>query len=65
MAPAPTTHFTHRFNPDGTVDSICCDCFATVETANREEELKESEQGHVCDPWLRSYYEVIVARKVG
>src|SRR5579862_313619 len=42
--------FTHRFNADGTVDSICHGCFMTVATARREGDLHAVEQNHACDP---------------
>ena len=31
--------FAHRFNPDGTVDSICPRCFVTVDSAAKELDL--------------------------
>jgi hypothetical protein len=42
--------FSHRFNRDGTVDSICHSCFMTVATATHEAELENYEQNHLCDP---------------
>jgi hypothetical protein len=46
--------FPHRRNPDGSYDSICTACLATVATAQREEQLYPRELSHVCDP-LRLY----------
>lgn len=42
--------FAHRANRDGTFDSICRDCFVTVPTLQREEDLEKPEGEHVCDP---------------
>jgi len=43
--------FTHRFNnADGTVDSICHQCFAKVATASREGDLQIPELRHTCSP---------------
>lgn len=47
-----TSHpFAHRTNPDGTIDSICKTCFATVGTSEQEEYLKAIEDVHACDEW--------------
>lgn len=43
-------HFVHRANRDGTTDSICRYCFATVCTSNWETDLSEAERRHFCDP---------------
>jgi hypothetical protein len=40
--------FHHRFNPDGTVESICAECFLTVATANSYDQLHEKEAAHSC-----------------
>ena len=48
MAPLPK--FAHRSNLDGTIDSICPRCIATVATAFYEEALLTFEREHVCDP---------------
>jgi hypothetical protein len=42
--------FAHRTNDDGTVDSICRKCFATVATCHWESDLENAERDHVCDP---------------
>lgn len=47
--------YTHRFNSDGTVDSICHSCFQTVAMARREAELEGIERDHVCDPEERQF----------
>jgi hypothetical protein len=41
--------FPHRHNPNGSYDSICRICFATVGTDMTEEELVEAEFRHTCD----------------
>jgi hypothetical protein len=56
MAPFTGPSFPHRRNPDGTYDSICTLCLATVATAQWEEQLYPRELAHVCDPTRR--YEV-------
>ena len=48
MAQSPILVFPHRFNSDGTIDSICSRCFATVATEGKESDLKEAEDAHVC-----------------
>jgi hypothetical protein len=40
--------FKYRHNPDGSVDSICLVCFATVATCAREDDLVKGERIHVC-----------------
>jgi hypothetical protein len=42
--------FAHRQHEDDGYDSICRKCFATVGSAQREEELHRHESAHVCDP---------------
>lgn len=43
--------FAHRFNRNGTTDTICRQCLATVATATWEAELERAERMHACDPW--------------
>jgi hypothetical protein len=46
--------FPHRKNWDGTYDSICTACTATVATSHNEAELRAYERAHVCDrQWTR------------
>ena len=40
--------FAKRYNSDGTVDSICLNCFRTVATCADELELIEFEKDHRC-----------------
>lgn len=53
MSPAftATVTFAHRSNRNGTTDSVCRRCFATVATATWEAELDLAERGHACEPW--------------
>lgn len=46
-----TAAFTHRPNSDGTVDSICRNCFATVATDVSDAALARRESAHVCDTY--------------
>lgn len=48
--------FPHRINSDGTIDSICNQCFLTVATSTTESDLKQSEASHVCEPARVAYY---------
>ena len=41
-------HFRHRHNVDGIIDSICCECFATVASVRIESELTDMEEAHEC-----------------
>ncbi len=43
------TTFAHRRNRDGTYDSICTQCYATVASASNEEALSSPESAHACD----------------
>lgn len=58
-----STEFSHRFNANGSVDSICLQCFRTVATANTESALRSTEHEHICDPLslVQFYYDDIVA----
>jgi len=44
-----TARFIHRLNDDGTIDSICSDCFVTVVTAASESVVEREERKHNCD----------------
>ena len=41
--------FPHRRNRDGSFNSICLECLATVASHMTEEELREQDKQHVCD----------------
>jgi hypothetical protein len=43
--------YVHRFNPNGTTDSICKSCFLTVASAIWEADLDSAEREHKCDPF--------------
>jgi hypothetical protein len=45
-----TPNFPHRFNADGTYDSICTLCHLTVASVKIEAELSQHEQSHICTP---------------
>lgn len=40
--------FTHRFNRNGTIDSICRQCFRTVGSATMQSDLESLEEMHRC-----------------
>ena len=46
--------FPHRHNGNGSHDSICTVCLATVASVMNEGELARHEAVHVCDP-IRLY----------
>jgi hypothetical protein len=48
--------FVRRKNDNGTIDSVCRNCFITVATATRELDLDKSEGDHICDPHLVKYW---------
>ena len=41
--------YAHRYNRDGTTDSICKGCFMTVARAIWEADLERAESLHRCD----------------
>ena len=45
---SPPKKFPHRVNSDGTIDSICPDCFVTVASAENDDSLMKFERMHVC-----------------
>jgi hypothetical protein len=57
MGSPPDGQFLHRVKRDGTFDSICRDCFATVATVLREADLAQAEKDHRCNPWMLHRYE--------
>jgi len=46
----PNSHYAHRRNYDGTLDSVCKSCFLTVARAYRETDLTHLELRHICQP---------------
>jgi len=40
--------FRHRFNQDGTFDSICLSCFQTIATTTYEDVLDALQEEHAC-----------------
>lgn len=43
--------YVHRANKDGSYDSICVVCYATVASVRDEAELIAHEHTHVCIPY--------------
>lgn len=54
MPPTAKPDFPHRHNKDGSYDSICTVCLATVASLQAEEDLARFEATHVCNP-MRLY----------
>lgn len=48
MAQGSRTAFPHRHNPDGSIDSICSECFQTIAAASTEAQLEAAERVHDC-----------------
>lgn len=44
--------FTHRINKDGSIQSYCSQCFATVSDAGDPKQLQSAEREHRCDSRL-------------
>ena len=44
--------YAHRRSEEGSCDSICRTCVATIVRSKAEAELEEFEKVHVCDPSL-------------
>ena len=42
--------FSHRHNQDGSFDSICMTCYATVSSQQYVWQLGKDESGHKCNP---------------
>jgi hypothetical protein len=51
--------FPRRRKSDGSVDSICPNCYLTIATAQNEDELVALEQGHVCASLAVEVMEII------
>ena len=60
--PNTSAPFAHRTNQDGTIDSICKTCFATVGTAAEADDLKVIEHEHICDPWKLEVIRVVTSK---
>lgn len=57
MALSSDPKFVHRENRDGTIDSVCRQCFVTVATSLvNDEELLIAERRHICDPQLLAHF---------
>ena len=44
--------YAHRHNRDGSIDSICKTCFATVARVQDEVTLTQHERTHCCRSWI-------------
>jgi hypothetical protein len=51
-----TCPFPHRHNRDGSYDSICLKCYATVASFRDEAELAAPERDHSCEPVRLSHF---------
>lgn len=56
LSTSTDSQFVHRVNRNGTIDSICRECFRTVACSESESDLTKPEADHVCDPWTRQRY---------
>jgi hypothetical protein len=52
MTHALNAAYAHRQNRDGSVDSICKTCFATVAQVQDEVTLTQLERTHCCPAWI-------------
>jgi hypothetical protein len=52
MVTATISTFTHRWNYDGSYDSICLICHRTIATVSKEWELAEGEENHSMEGCL-------------
>jgi hypothetical protein len=50
MVHPPMPRFPHRFNKNGSYESICAECQMTIASARVESELAYYEVDHVCNP---------------
>ena len=50
MADIQIPFFPHKLNNDGSYQSICLTCFATVGYASKVEDLDDYDRNHVCKP---------------
>jgi hypothetical protein len=55
MASQLTCRFPRRHNGDGSHDSICISCFATVASVRNVTELAQHEQDHACEMTLLNH----------
>jgi hypothetical protein len=61
MADQRNTNHPHRANYDGSFDSICLLCFATIANSRIEAELTTPEMNHTCDRSFLADRGVVVA----
>jgi hypothetical protein len=51
---APLLLYSHRHNANGSYDSICLVCFATIATTQTKPEFAVYDEKHVCNQFLLS-----------
>jgi hypothetical protein len=56
--------FLHRTKPDGTIDSICRHCYATIGNAHWESDLERMEADHICYSVQLAFFEEVRRRGV-
>jgi hypothetical protein len=40
--------FLHKHKPDGSIESICPQCFETIDSSENDLDLQAAEDAHVC-----------------
>jgi hypothetical protein len=50
MAKKATPSYSYRINKEGSYDSVCLRCFATIATAKEVAELHTQGKEHICHP---------------
>ena len=41
--------FLHKHKLDGSIESICPQCFERIESAETDVDLKQAEDAHICE----------------
>lgn len=54
--------YSHRFRPDGSIESICYRCLMTIGTVTREADLEFLERNHVCNPQEKLRSDLVAQR---
>lgn len=57
---SPRAKYAHRYNRDGTTDSICKECFMTVAKAIWEADLERAERVHQCESRAVAHFRKMV-----
>lgn len=61
MSSSSISVFSHRENRDGTIDSICLTCYATIASSHSVDDLNAHEKEHRCDPVAEMHFNQIRA----